>query len=82
MKKIPLRMCVVTRERLPKFEMFRVVISNNEVVFDETGKLNGKGAYLKKDKDVINLAKNNKILNRILEKDVPDSLYEELLKKI
>ena len=82
MKKIPLRMCIVTRERLPKKEMFRVVVANDEVIYDETGKLNGKGAYLKKDKDVINLAKSNKILNKVLEKDVPDSLYEELIKKI
>lgn len=82
MKKIPMRQCVVTKEKLPKMDMFRVVISFEKVVYDKTGKLNGKGAYLKKDKDVINLAKKNKILNRILGVDIPDSLYDELIENI
>ncbi len=78
MKKIPMRMCVVTKEKLPKKEMFRIVVNNNQVIYDETGKLNGKGAYLKKDVDVINLAKNNKILDRVLGIKIEDNLYEEL----
>ena len=78
MKKIPMRMCVVTKEKLPKKEMFRIVVNNNQVIYDETGKLNGKGAYLKKDVNVINLAKNNKILDRVLGIKIEDNLYEEL----
>lgn len=78
MKKIPMRMCVVTKEKLPKKEMFRIVVNNNQVIYDETGKFNGKGAYLKKDVDVINLAKNNKILDRVLGIKIEDNLYEEL----
>ena len=45
---------------------------------DETGKANGRGAYLKKDIEVIKKAKKNKILNRRLEVEIPDSIYEEL----
>ncbi len=82
MKKIPLRMCVATKEKLPKREMFRIVVVNNEAIYDPSSKLNGKGAYLKKDKDVIKLAKNNKILDRVLNVKVKDSLYEELIDKI
>ena len=53
MKKIPLRTCVVTKEKLPKRELIRVVRTpDGEVVIDETGKLNGRGTYLKLDKDV------------------------------
>lgn len=80
MKKIPERMCVVTREKFPKKELIRVVKNKEgEVFVDETGKLNGKGAYLKKDKEVIEKAKKNRILDRILEIDIPDSIYEDLL---
>ena len=78
-KKIPMRTCVVTHEKYPKKELIRVVRTpEGTVVVDETGKQNGRGAYLKKDKEVIEKAKNSKILDRILEVEVPESIYEEL----
>ena len=57
MKKIPMRSCVVTREKLPKNELIRVVNTENGIVVDLTGKVNGHGVYLKKDENVINDAK-------------------------
>lgn len=80
MKKIPMRMCVVTRERLPKSELIRVVKTESGVIVDETGKVNGHGVYLKKDKEVIDKAFNKNILKRSLETEIPESVYEELLK--
>ena len=83
MKKIPMRSCVVTKEKCEKKELFRVVRTPEQnVILDETGKANGRGAYLKKDATVINKAKTSKVLDKVLEAEVPDSLYEELLKKI
>ena len=83
MKKVPMRSCVVTGEKLEKKELIRVVRDNtNNVMIDLSGKANGRGAYLKKDIDVIKKAKMNKILDRRLEVEVPDSIYEELLKMI
>ena len=80
MKKIPLRRCVVTKEQLPKGELLRIVKNKeNEVFVDLTGKANGRGAYLKKDKEVINKAKTTKALERILEVTIPESIYEEML---
>ena len=53
-KKIPMRMCSVTRERFPKQELLRVVkTKEGEVKVDLTGKLNGHGAYIKKDLEVL-----------------------------
>ncbi len=79
MKKIPMRSCVVTHEKLPKRELIRVIRTpEGEVVVDETGKMNGRGAYLKKDIDVINKAKDSKVLDRILEVKVNDEVYEKL----
>lgn len=78
-KKIPLRKCVVTNERLPKKELVRVVKNqDNEVFVDETGKKNGRGAYLKLHKEVIDKAKKSKALNRHLEIEIPESIYQEL----
>lgn len=79
-RKIPMRMCVVTRESHEKRELIRVVRNKEgEVFVDETGKQNGKGCYLKRDIDVINKAKENKILDRALETTVADEIYNELI---
>ena len=82
MKKVPMRSCVVTGEKLEKKELIRVVRDNDQVYVDWKGKANGRGAYLKKDKEVIKKARMNKILDRRLEKEVPDSIYEEILDMI
>lgn len=78
MKKIPMRSCVVTKEKLPKNELIRVVKTDDGIIVDQTGKVNGHGVYLKKDLEVFNIAQSKKILDRFLETTVPDSVYEEL----
>ena len=84
-KKIPMRMCSVTRERFPKNELIRVVKTpEDEVKIDLTGKLNGHGAYIKSDLEVLEKAKKSKALARALECDIPDNGYielEEIIKK-
>lgn len=83
MKKIPCRTCVITKEKLPKQELIRVVRTpEGEVIVDTTGRANGRGAYLKLSEEVIDKAKKSKALDRHLEVNVPDSLYEELLKLV
>lgn len=78
-KKIPMRSCVITREKLPKQELIRVVkTKDNVVTIDLTGKANGRGAYLKKDKLVFEKAKKSKILDKILETEVSNEIYDEL----
>ncbi len=82
-KKIPLRTCIVTKEVLPKQELLRVVINKDkEVSIDLTGKQNGRGVYLKKDREVINKAKNLKILDKKLEVEIDEKLYEDLINLI
>lgn len=78
-KKIPCRTCVVTKEKLPKKELIRVVRTpEGEVIIDETGKQNGRGAYLKKELSVFEKAQKTKILDRHLEVTVPDSIFDSL----
>lgn len=80
-RKIPMRTCIVTKEKLPKRELIRVLRTpEGNVIIDESGKSNGRGAYLKKDLEVITKAKKSKILNRVLEVEVPDYLFDELEK--
>ena len=78
-KKIPMRSCVVTREKCEKKDLIRIVRTpEGEVKIDLTGKLNGRGAYIKKDVSVVDKAKKSKALDRHLEVSVPDTIYEEL----
>lgn len=78
-KKIPLRSCIVTKEKLPKQELIRIVKNNlNEVFVDETGKSNGRGAYIKKDINVLNTLIKTKILEKHLDIKIPDSVYEKI----
>ena len=79
MKKIPMRMCVITHERYPKQELIRVVVNKDgEVFVDESGKQNGKGAYIKRDLDVLAKAQKTKILDKTLNTDISCEVYEEL----
>lgn len=83
MKKIPIRSCVVTKEKLPKRELLRIVKNNeNKVFVDLTGKANGRGAYIKKELDVLKIAKEKKILEKHLEIAIDDSVYETIEKVI
>ena len=78
-KKIPMRSCVVTNERLPKSELLRIVRTPDGIVkADLTGKLNGRGAYIKKDEETLDKAIKTKALSRHLECTISDEVYEEI----
>ena len=79
-KKVPLRTCVITKEKYPKRELLRIVRTPEcDVKIDVTGKMNGHGAYIKKDREVILKAKSSKALEKYLEISIDDSLYDEML---
>ena len=79
-KKQPIRTCVVTREKYPKKELVRVVRTpEGRVEVDTTGRVNGKGAYLKLSKEVIEKAMKSKAIDRAIDVEVPSTIYEELM---
>ena len=79
MKKIPMRTCVVTKEKFPKMELVRVVRTpEGEIIIDESGKANGRGSYLKKDLSVIEKAEKTKVLERHLGAKIPGEIYISL----
>ena len=82
-RKIPYRTCVVTHEKYEKKDLLRVVRNNEGNVFvDDTHKANGRGAYLKRDKDVVEKARTTKVLERHLDVKIDNSIYDELISKL
>ncbi len=79
MKKIPMRRCLATNQSFPKKDLLRIVKTpEGEIKVDLSGKLNGKGAYISKNIDALNIAKHNKVLCKALDIDIPDSTYDEI----
>ncbi|MCR4855106.1 MAG: YlxR family protein [Erysipelotrichaceae bacterium] len=83
MKKIPMRRCLATNESFPKKELLRIVRTpEGEVKVDLTGKLNGKGAYLSRSNEALEIARKKKVLARALETEIPEEVYEEISRVI
>jgi len=79
-KKLVLRTCVLSKEVCEKKDLFRIVRTpEGNVVIDTKGKVNGRGAYLKKDKEIILKAKKTKVLDKKLEVEIPENIYDELI---
>lgn len=82
-KKIPMRSCVVTKEKLPKGELLRIVKTpDGKIVPDTSGKINGRGAYIKKDVLVLEKAIKSKVLERYFEVEISSDIYGEIKKII
>ncbi len=82
-KKIPLRKCLGCSEGKPKRELIRIVKNKDGDIFvDLTGKANGRGAYICKNSLCLEKAAKSKRLNKALEVEIPDKVYEDLLKEI
>lgn len=80
MGKVVMRKCVVTHEVLSRDNLFRIVLTpEKEIKVDLFNKINGRGAYLKRDPEVIKKAQKTKALDKSFETKVPDEIYEELL---
>ena len=79
-----MRTCVVSKEKLPKKELIRVVRTpNGEIIIDdEKGKANGRGAYLKKSLQVLEKARKSQILNKYLEVEIPNDIFDKLERMI
>ena len=78
-KKIPQRKCIVCGNLYDKNDLLRVVKNKDlGVVIDETGKLNGRGAYICKNNECLKEVKKTNKLNRVFKQKIDDKLYEEL----
>ena len=77
----PIRRCLVTGEQLPKQTLLRIVLTpQGQLSIDPSGKLNGRGAYLQKNVDLIDRLKKGQYLKKQFAMDVDEKFYD-LLKK-
>ena len=82
-KKIPQRQCMGCRERKSKREMIRVVRGTDGTVhLDFGGKAPGRGAYLCPNPECLKKAMKAKSLGRALEIEIPQSVYDALLREM
>ena len=78
-RKVPLRKCVGCGEQKPKKDLIRIVKNKDcELFVDFTGKANGRGAYICPDIKCLQTAQKRKALNRALETEISDEIFERL----
>ena len=78
-----MRMCTACREMRAKKELLRVVrTAEGTLVFDATGKQNGRGAYLCRTSACLERALKTRALERALEAPMNDELKAALLSEI
>ena len=76
-------MCVACRQNIEKKMLVRVVKTNEtELTSDETGKINGRGAYICSEIDCLDKAKKINSFGRALGVQMTDKLYNELKRVI
>ncbi len=78
-KKIPLRICIGCREKMPKNELVRIVRTpENEIMLDTTGKKSGRGAYICLREECFKKAVKGKRLERNLQQPITSELISEI----
>ena len=78
-KKTPTRKCTGCGEHFPKNELIRVLrLPDGSITLDLTGKMSGRGAYLCKNAECLKKARRASRLERSLECNIPDSVFERL----
>lgn len=82
-KKVPQRKCIACQDRDNKKELVRIVKNKEGHIFlDKTGKANGRGAYICNCSECLRKAIKSKALNRAFKMEIPDEVYESLIKEI
>ncbi len=82
-KKIPARRCVACNEQKEKNNLLRIVKTpEGSIEIDQTGKKNGRGAYICKNVDCLNKIIKTKRLEKNLDISIDDDFYEEIRRTI
>lgn len=73
------RMCICCRQMKDKKQLLRIVKNKEgEIFVDQTGKKNGRGAYICTDDECLKKLKKNKVLNKTFKCLVPDEIYTQI----
>ena len=72
-------MCIVCRGQSDKKQLLRIVKNKDgEIFVDVTGKANGRGAYVCKDRACYEKLCKQKSLNRAFKCNVSDEVYKKI----
>jgi uncharacterized protein len=75
----PVRTCVACRQEAGKGTLVRVVRGDDgHAAVDATGRAHGRGAYLHRDPNCLEIARKKKALDRALKATVSAELWAEL----
>ena len=69
------RRCIACRQAKLQSEMLRIAHIDGAFMLDTKHKLNGRGAYICKNKNCIELAHKKHLLNRAFKTNVGDEIY-------
>lgn len=82
-QKEKIRMCIVCRGQSYKKTLLRIVKNKDgEIFVDKTGKANGRGAYVCKNKDCFEKLCKQKSLNKAFKCNVPQEVYQKIGEEI
>ena len=82
-KRVPLRKCLGCGEMIGKKGAARIVrTKQGEVSYDPTGKKSGRGAYICRSAECLELAAKARRLERALKCEIPAHVYETLKKEL
>ena len=77
------RMCVVCRQMQDKRQLLRIVkTKEGELSIDNTGKKNGRGAYICKNEDCLKKLIKQKTLNKAFKMNINESFYKDIEEEI
>ena len=78
-----IRMCVACREGKDKNSLIRIVkTKDGEIKVDSTGKMNGRGAYVCRNKACFEKLRKQRSLNRAFKAEVPEEVITTLEEEI
>lgn len=82
MKHIPVRSCIVCRERKDKSDLLRIVGSPEDgFSLDVTGRAEGRGAYVCKNGKCMSELTKRRALDRAYKRKISSDVYEKLQKQ-
>lgn len=77
------RKCIVTSQILPVDQLIKfVMLKNGNILLEKEKKIYGRGAYCKKDIEIIKVLFDRKLLNKSFKTNVSSNLYKELRKEV
>ncbi len=78
--KVPVRKCTGCGEMKPKKEMVRVILTpDGKIELDLTGKKNGRGAYVCRNRECLEKAMKTHGFERSLKTAIPDEIAQEII---